>query len=59
MGTVAIGTVFISNGWSVGSFKYAANALSRPTIETLSARQKFNYEQTKKVVYVYSLCQDG
>ena len=38
IGTVAMGTVLISNGLSVGSFKYPANARSNPTIETLKAK---------------------
>ena len=37
IGTVDIGTVFISNGVDVGSFKYAANALSNPTTDTFNA----------------------
>lgn len=47
MGTVATGTVFMSNGASAGSFRYAAKARSRPTTDTLRAKndsQGISYE---------------
>ena len=36
-GTVAKGTIFISNGKLVGSLRYAASALSKPTTDTFNA----------------------
>ena len=41
---MAIGTVFISNGELVGSFKYAARARSNPTTDTFNAKK---FKRTK------------